>query len=373
VNKYFQIICFRRYIKVCNINNTMSGQEPISLPHFLATLLPPADQAQLDDESDTSLIKIPTLFYVANYLFATYKSTGIIEILDKAISYADQLKGLLSAIQPQLAHEPTTATAAGLLMMLLEYKSNDQSPKEEWERLIHAAEDHLKFTEPESPLETLGTLAHASMQLYYRTQDTDLLPRAIQRTREYLSIIKSDKHLDAENQVECEQSSSDGVSDELHFATRKNLVQCLAEYHWSKRDSDSLYELINECARSLQLIQFGTKKHGFLQEIMNVTVMAWYFRRLAPQWDLNGLFSKLYGGKMPPDLPGTPDQTAVPALEQGFPSLSISEDVYTKYRLNRGTKQIRILELLPGTGASLVACKLKVVDLQQSPTYDVRI
>jgi hypothetical protein len=341
----------------------MSGQEPISLPHFLATLLPPADQAQLDDESDTSLIKIPTLFYVANYLFATYKSTEIIEILDKAITYADQLKGLLSAIQPQLAHEPTTATAAGLLMMLLEYKSNDQSPKEEWERLIHAAEDHLKFTEPESPLETLGTLAHASMQLYYRTQDTDLLPRAIQRTREYLSIIKSDKHLDAENQVECEQSSSDGVSDELHFATRKNLVQCLAEYHWSKRDSDSLYELI----------QFGTKEHGFLQEIMNVTVMAWYFRRLAPQWDLNGLFSKLYGGKMPPDLPGTPDQTAVPALEQGFPSLSISEDVYTKYRLNRGTKQIRILELLPGTGASLVACKLKVVDLQQSPTYDVRI
>jgi hypothetical protein len=351
----------------------MSGQEQISLPQFLATLLPPADQAQLDDESDTSLIKIPTLFYVANYLFATYKSTEIIEILDKAITYADQLKGLLSAIQPQLTHEPTTATAAGFLMMLLECKSNDQSPKEEWERLIHAAEDHLRFTEPETPLETLGTLAHASMQLYYRTQDKDILARAIQRTREYLSIIESDHQLDAEDQVESEQNSSDGVSDELHFVTRKNLVQCLAEYHWSKRDSDSLYELINECARSLQLIQSGTKEHGFVQEIMNVAVMAWYFRRLAPQWDMSGLFSKLYGGKIPPDSPDTPNQATVPALEHSMSSLSISENVYTKYRLHQGTKQIRILELLPGTGGSPVACKLKVVDLQHSPTYDVII
>lgn len=352
----------------------MSDQEPISVSQFLARLLPPDEQAQLDDESDTSLTKIPTLFYVANYLFVTYQSTEIVEILDKALNYAEQLKRLLAALQPQLKHEPTTATAAGFLMMLLERKSNEQSDRDHFERLMEAAKDHLRLTEPETPVETLGTLAHASIQLYYRTHDSAILARAIQRTRDYLSVIESDHDSAAENQSGSEHPSDvahASISDELRFGTRRNLVNCLAEQHWSERDADSLYDLINECARSLQLIPIAAKEHDSVQEIMNFAVMAWYFRRLAPQWDMQGLFSGSTNGKVHIDAPKPPDMGAAKTLQHSMSSLGISDDVYVKHRLRQGAKEIRLLELLPDSEGSLLVCKLNVVDLQKKPTYDV--
>jgi hypothetical protein len=339
----------------------MSNQDLISMSQFLATLLPPDEQAQLDDENDKSLVKIPTLFFVATYLLSIYQTTGAAAALDKAIGYAQQLMTLLAALEHQPTHEPTAPTAAGLFMTLLEQKSNDSSDKHHYERLVEAAEDHLKLKQPQIPVHTQGTLAHALTQLYYRTYDSTILQRAIQETRDYLCIVETD-HATA---------TEEPVSNELLFGTRKNLVSCLAERHWSERDADSLCDLINECGRSLDLIPKQATEHGKVQEIMNFAVMAWYFRRLAPEWDMQGLFAESADDEVLDDEPKTSSESNTETLEQNFSSLSVSNNVYLDHVLHQGTKEIRILELLPGAQGSPLHCKLQVVDLQNHPEYNV--
>jgi hypothetical protein len=107
-------------------------------------------------------------------------------------------------------------------MMLLERKSNEESDKDHFERLMEAAKDHLRLSEPEIPVTTLGTLAHASIQLYYRTHDSAILTSAIAQTRVYLSIIESDHDSEQHSHI-----ANASMSEELRFGTRKNLISCL--------------------------------------------------------------------------------------------------------------------------------------------------
>ncbi len=350
----------------------MDDGEPSFVSQLLEQFLPPGEQAQLDDETNTSFMKIPVLFCIAVQLSEAYKQIPVEELLDKAINYAEQLKRLLATLDPQPTHEPTAETAAAFLVMVLEQKTNDQSDQAHFEKLIAACEDHLKVATPETSVTTKGTLAHAYMQLYYRTKDQEALKEAITMTREHLAIIENNHKSTATQQARSAEdlASKDdaAVPDHIRFGTRKNLVNCLAEQHWSERDADSLYDLINECAYSLKLLPETAKEHGMVQEVMNFAVMAWYFRRLGPEWDIQALFEE---NKLGTDTPMPSRADDEEALQQDMSSLDISENLYENHALQHGTKKIRLLELLPGSDGSQVICKLSVADLDNKPTYNV--
>jgi hypothetical protein len=104
---------------------------------------------------------------------------------------------------------------------------------------------------------------------------------------------------------------------------------------------------------------------------MNFAVMAWYFRRLAPEWDMQRLFSDSAAENVHIDAPNLIEPDAVKTLQLNVSSLGIGEDVYLKRPLRIGTKEIRLLELLPYFEGNQPVCKLNVVDLQEKPIYNV--
>lgn len=110
--------------------------------------------------------------------------------------------------------------------------------------------------------------------------------------------------------------------------TLKNLVNYLADRHWSERDTKTLRDLLTECVRSLRLIPTRTIEYQKIQETISIAVMPWYFLRLAPDSDMQYLFSDFLDEKVHKDTLKTSSSSTARALERQMCSLTIEEESY---------------------------------------------
>ncbi|RDW63603.1 hypothetical protein BP6252_11148 [Coleophoma cylindrospora] len=359
-----------------------------SLPRQSPSMLLPASvESLLDDEESPE--KILPLFLIVSRLASEHQVSGSVEILDRAIVFAERLVRLLETQQTPVPCIIPPATAAELLMMLFEQKMDATSDTDFFTKLIAAAKYHLELTAPDTPANTLGTLGYAYVQHYRLSNDHDILMEAIEYLQQYLDMTdetylatlsedetteeySSDEAQIPGREVADETDDGQGHKSRLYLGARLNLVKCLEELYQTEKSVDNLNKLIFGSAYSLMIVSSATSEYSEIQQILNYALMVAYFRQIEPEVDVAHALSSI---SEPSD--STLINSAAPVrpttendISAQLGSLSVSGNIYDAHKLYQGTSQVRVLDLHPGKEGDPIMCTLRVVDLDADAVYD---